>query len=70
VIVNSDDPAFNNPTKRVGKIYNKEEADKLSKVHGWEFKEEIKVKDGWRRVVPSPRPVQIINQKVISTLAR
>ncbi len=70
VVVESDDPAFNNPTKRVGKIYSKEDADKLGELNSWEFKEEVKVKDGWRRVVPSPKPVQIINQKVISTLAR
>jgi len=70
VLVEEGDPAFSNPTKRVGKIYSKEEADKLSEKAGWIFKEEVKVKDGWRRVVPSPRPVQIINQKVIRSLAR
>ena len=70
VVVESDDPAFNRPTKRVGKIYNKEEADNLARLNGWEFKEEVKVKGGWRRVVPSPKPKQIINQKVIKSLAR
>ncbi len=70
VVVEKDDPAFSMPTKRVGKIYNKTEADKLSDLNGWEFKEEVKVKDGWRRVVPSPKPVHIINQKVIEALAR
>lgn len=70
VIVEGDDPAFNRPTKRVGKIYNKEEADKLSELNGWEFKEEVKVIGGWRRVVPSPKPVQIMNQKVIHSLAK
>ncbi len=70
VVVEEDDPAFNRPTKRVGKIYNKDEAEKLSELKGWEFKEEVKVKGGWRRVVPSPKPVQIINEQVISSLAR
>ncbi|MFW5821288.1 MAG: carbamate kinase [Bacteroidota bacterium] len=70
VMVNKDDGAFQNPTKRVGKIYNKEEADKIAISKGWTFKEEVKVKDGWRRVVPSPKPIGIINEKVVETLAR
>ncbi len=70
VVVEDNDPAFLNPTKRVGKIYNRVEADDLAKKKGWIFKEEVKVKGGWRRVVPSPKPVQIINQKVIEGLAR
>ena len=69
VVVEKDDPAFGNPTKRVGRIYSKEEADRMAGLNGWEFKEEVKVKDGWRRVVPSPRPVQIINRKVVRSLA-
>ena len=48
VVVDQHDPALQNPTKRVGKIYNKEEADQLSAEHGWIFKEEIKVEGGWR----------------------
>src|SRR6056297_1036960 len=70
VMVTKDDSAFQNPTKRVGKIYNKEEADKIAASKGWTFKEEVKVKDGWRRVVPSPKPIGIINEKVDETLAR
>lgn len=70
VMVNKDDDAFQNPTKRVGKIYSKEEADEIAKSRGWSFKEEVKVKDGWRRVVPSPKPIGIINEKVVETLAR
>jgi len=70
VVVDQDDSAFNNPTKRVGKICSRDEAEKLSRAKGWTFKEEIKVEGGWRRVVPSPRPVKIINEKVIESLAR
>ncbi len=71
VIVDKNDPAFKNPTKRVGKIYNKEQADKLAKEKGWIFKEEIKeTSRGWRRVVPSPKPIGIMNEKVIETLAK
>ena len=70
VIVDKNDPAFNDPQKRVGKIYNKEEADKLAADKGWEFKEEVKADGGWRRVVPSPKPIGIMNQDIIEKLAR
>jgi carbamate kinase len=70
VVVDIDDPAFKDPQKRVGKIYNKEEADKLTAEKGWEFREEVKVNGGWRRVVPSPKPISIMNEKVIESLAR
>lgn len=70
VVVDKDDPAFNDPQKRVGKIYPKEEADKLAAEKGWIFKEEIKAAGGWRRVVPSPKPVRVMNQSVIEKLAR
>jgi len=68
VQVDKNDPAFQNPTKRVGKIYKKEEADKLSKEKGWFFKEEKKEITGWRRVVPSPKPLDIINKETIKKL--
>jgi carbamate kinase len=68
VVVDKDDPAFDNPIKRVGRIYKKEQADQLAKDKGWIFKEEIKVKDGWRRVVPSPPPISISNENVIKSL--
>jgi len=70
VLVDKDDPAFSNPIKRVGKIYSKGEAELLTKEKGWVFKEDKKKQDGWRRVVPSPRPIGIMNEKVIETLAR
>jgi carbamate kinase len=69
VLVDKDDPAFANPTKRVGKIYTKEQADELAKNKGWIFKEEIKdTGSGWRRVVPSPTPKAIVNEKVIKQM--
>jgi carbamate kinase len=68
VEVDINDEAFNNPTKRVGKIYNKEEADKLSKDKGWIFKPSPKVEGGYRRVVPSPIPKKILNAPVIDQL--
>ena len=70
VVVDKDDQAFKNPTKRVGKAYSKEQADILTKEKGWVFKEEIKdTGSGWRRVVPSPRPIEIMNASIIKTLA-
>jgi len=70
ILVREEDPAFKDPSKRVGKIYSKEEADRLSRDKKWVFKEEQKRKGGFRRVVPSPRPIEIINEKVVETLAR
>jgi len=56
VEVDPKDPAFSNPTKFVGPVYEKEEADRLAAEKGWTFK-----LDGaqWRRVVASPEPKQI-----------
>jgi carbamate kinase len=70
VEVKSDDPAFNNPTKRIGQIYEKQQAELLEKEKGWTFKEEVKQPGGWRRVVPSPKPVRVSNEKVVESLAR
>ncbi|MFO7940333.1 MAG: carbamate kinase [Bacteroidales bacterium] len=68
VEVDKHDPAFQDPQKRVGKIYQKEEADKLAADKGWEFKEEVKAHGGWRRVVPSPKPISIVNQDTVKDL--
>ncbi len=54
VQVDPADPAFQNPTKFVGPIYTKAEADSLAVAKGWTFKADG---DSWRRVVPSPNPV-------------
>ena len=70
VVVDENDPALQNPTKRVGKIYTREEADKLAAEHGWIFKEEIKVEGGWRRVVPSPVPIDFKNAPLVERMAR
>ncbi len=69
-LVKEKDPAFERPSKRVGKIYNKEEADRIAAEKRWIFKEDKKREGGYRRVVPSPAPIEIINEKVIETLAR
>lgn len=69
VVVSRDDEAFSDPQKRVGKIYDKAQADKLAADLGWEFKEEVKKPGGWRRVVPSPKPLDILNYNLIKELA-
>jgi carbamate kinase len=70
VEVDKNDPAFKDPQKRVGKTYQKEEAEKLEKEKGWVFKDEVKVEGGRRRVVPSPLPKSIMNENVVENLAR
>ena len=69
-LVEEEDPAFQAPTKRVGKTYSKEEADRIAAEKGWIFQEGKKREGGYRRAVPSPVPVGIINEKVVETLAR
>jgi carbamate kinase len=59
------DPAFSNPTKFVGPWYPKAEADRIAKEKGWTFRKE---QDGWRRVVPSPMPVRIVELRPIRWL--
>lgn len=70
VLVDINDPAFSDPQKRIGKIYSKEQADELSLKKKWIFKEEVKNNGGFRRVVPSPVPIDIMNQSIIGDLAR
>jgi carbamate kinase len=69
-LVERDDPAFQEPSKRVGRTYTREEAARITKEKGWMFKEGNKREAGYRRVVPSPKPIGIINEKVIENLAR
>lgn len=69
VLVDKNDPAFQNPSKPVGPFYLKEEADLLAKSNNFIFKEDAR-KRGWRRVVPSPDPIDIINKKIIKQLVQ
>ena len=70
VITDINDSAYSDPQKRIGKIYTREQADELALRKGWIFREEVKNADGFRRVVPSPVPKDIMNQAIISDLAR
>lgn len=67
VLVDINDPAFENPTKPIGTFYIKEEADLLAKANDWKF-EEDSAKRGWRRVVASPAPQDIMNKQIIEEL--
>ena len=66
--IDANDPAFQNPSKRIGKVYNKAETNRLAEQKGWDFKPTSKSKDGYRRVIPSPTPVDIVNKDIIRQL--
>jgi carbamate kinase len=68
VVVNSEDTAFQNPTKFVGTFYSKEEAQSLAEKKKYVMKEDFP--RGWRRVVPSPKPVEIVEGKIIKQLVQ
>ncbi len=63
--VDPADPAFRNPTKPIGPVYAKEEADRMAAEKGWTFKADG---SGWRRVVPSPRPKRIFEIRPVKWL--
>lgn len=63
VLVSKDDPAFKNPSKPIGPFYTEEEAKKLAKARGFIVKEDAG--RGWRKVVPSPMPLSIIESDLI-----
>jgi carbamate kinase len=65
VEVDPADPAFGNPTKFVGPVYERPDADRLEQEKGWTFKQDG---DKWRRVVPSPLPKRIFEIRPITWL--
>ena len=67
VVVSEDDPAFKNPTKFIGPFFTEEESRNLRKREGWVMKEDSG--RGYRRVVPSPRPIDIVEKREISEMA-
>jgi len=66
VVVDKNDPAFENPTKPIGAFYTEEEAKKLAEEKGYIVKEDAG--RGWRRVVPSPIPVDVAEKETVKTL--
>lgn len=65
VLVKADDPAFASPTKPIGPVYDEAAARKLASERGWSIMPDG---NGWRRAVPSPRPLDILEKEVISFL--
>lgn len=68
VVVYKNDPGFKNPTKPVGSFFSEEQAKKLMAEKGYVMKEDSG--RGWRRVVPSPMPVAVIEEAIIRTLVK
>jgi len=66
VLVDSNDEAFNKPSKPIGTFYNKDDAEKLSSEKGYDIIEDAG--RGYRRVVPSPLPIDIEEKEIIKTL--
>lgn len=65
VLVDKDDPAFDKPTKFVGPVYDREEAEARAEAAGWQIARDG---DKWRRVVPSPSPLEIPDVRVLQLL--
>ena len=68
VLVDKDDPDFNNPSKPVGPFYTRKEAEKLIEEKGYIIKKVKPGRKAYRRVVPSPDPIGIIEKDVIKML--
>ncbi|MGB2698259.1 MAG: carbamate kinase [Candidatus Zixiibacteriota bacterium] len=66
VVVDKDDLSIKNPTKFIGQFYSKKQAREFIEEKDWVMKEDSK--RGWRRVVPSPVPLEIVGKKTIKTL--
>src|SRR2546427_237806 len=66
VLVDAKDPAFANPTKPIGPYYTREDEIIVKKAKGWKMVNDER--GGWRRVVPSPRPIDIVEKDVLRRL--
>ena len=67
VRVDKDDPAFQNPTKPIGRFMTKEEAEAEAQKRGWNIKEDAG--RGYRRVVASPKPKEIVELSAIKAMS-
>ncbi len=66
VVVDRNDPSILDPTKFVGPFYKEEEIEQIQKKRGWTMKKDAG--RGWRRVVPSPLPLEIVEKSIIRNL--
>jgi carbamate kinase len=67
VLVDKKDPAFSKPAKPIGSFMSKEEAEERKASDGWDIVQDAG--RGYRRVVPSPEPIEILEEKAIELLA-
>ncbi len=67
VIVDKHDRAFSNPTKPIGPFFIREEAERFHREKGWHIAEDSH--RGYRRVVPSPSPLKIVEERAVKTLS-
>ena len=67
VVVDEKDDAFENPTKPIGPYYPEDEAERLASEKGWTMMEDV-ARQGYRRVVPSPEPKEILESEMIMRL--
>ncbi len=65
-IVDANDKAFQNPTKPIGSFYTKEQAEQLAQKNNWTVQEDAG--RGWRRMVPSPIPIDLMEKALIKTI--
>ena len=68
VLVDENDPAFQNPTKPIGSFYDKETAERIAKEKGYTMVEDAG--RGYRQVVPSPKPVDVIEKNTVNALIK
>ena len=66
VVVDKNDPAFQNPSKPIGPFYSASQAEQLRQEKGWDVVEDSA--RGYRRVVPSPMPVHIQMARIIKSM--
>ncbi len=66
VIVDAEDPAMQDPTKPIGPYYDRQRAEELKKTRGWKLVYDRR--GGYRRVVPSPKPIDIVEKTTIERL--
>ncbi len=66
VVVSEDDPAMQRPTKPIGPFYSREQAEQRQRQLGWEIVEDAA--RGFRRVVPSPEPIEVVELEAIADL--
>ena len=68
VVVDEGDPAFHEPSKPIGPFLSREEAEKRRDTLGWKVKEDAG--RGWRRLVPSPSPLKVVQRHMIRDAVR